>query len=277
MRRQRKDNLTSTIITSLRTRRASRPAEKVAVETGQLRVASYNVHKCVGTDGRFDPERILKVIGEIDPDVIALQEADTRFGERTGLLDLKRLQVETGLTAVPITGLARAHGWHGNALFVRRAIIRDIHQMNLPGIEPRGALVTEVELETGSALRFIAAHFGLLRWARLRQVDAIAALMRNGPDIATVLMGDFNEWRLGERSALSALQADFGPLPQPVPSFPSRLPMLSLDRILGNRQGLVQGLAVHDSALSRIASDHLPLTGIVNLDRAGGNGPVANG
>ncbi len=55
-----------------------------------ISVASYNVHKCVGTDGVFDPNRILEVVLELDADIIALQEADQRFGSRKGLLDLQR-------------------------------------------------------------------------------------------------------------------------------------------------------------------------------------------
>ena len=51
-----------------------------------LRFASYNIHKAVGLDGRRDPERILTVLKEVDADVIALQEADRRFGRREGKL-----------------------------------------------------------------------------------------------------------------------------------------------------------------------------------------------
>ncbi len=104
-------------------------------------VASYNVHKCVGVDGRFDPERTGRVIREINADVIALQEADRRFGERDGLLDLARLEREAGLALVPVSGRAKAHGWHGNVVLFRRGSVRDVHQIRLPGLEPRGAIV----------------------------------------------------------------------------------------------------------------------------------------
>src|SRR5262249_45354562 len=137
-----------------------------------LLIASYNVHKCVGMDMRFDPERTAAVIGEIDADVIALQEADSRFGERTGLLDLGRLEHESGLIPVPVSGNASCHGWHGNLLLFRAGTVRDVHQISLPGVEPRGALVVDVDLTLGP-LRIVATHLGLLRRSRGKQAEAI--------------------------------------------------------------------------------------------------------
>jgi endonuclease/exonuclease/phosphatase family metal-dependent hydrolase len=47
----------------------------------RIRVASYNIHKCRGLDRRTDPERIAKIIAELDADVVALQEIlDVRDG-----------------------------------------------------------------------------------------------------------------------------------------------------------------------------------------------------
>lgn len=230
-----------------------------------LLVASYNVHKCVGVDGRFDPERTGRVIREINADVIALQEADRRFGDRNGLLDLARLEREAGLALVPVTGMAKAHGWHGNVVLFRRGSVRDVHQITLPGLEPRGAIVTEIELESGGAIRIVAAHFGLLRRSRTHQARIIHEIMNARDEIPTLLMGDLNEWRLNDRSALSTLDTAFGPLPAAVPSFPSRLPLLALDRIIANRNDILSPVAVHDTPLARMASDHLPIKAVVNL------------
>ena len=58
--------------------------------------ASYNIHKCVGVDRRFDPGRVAAVIAEVGADVIALQEADRRFGDRAGLLDLAAIERAPG-------------------------------------------------------------------------------------------------------------------------------------------------------------------------------------
>lgn len=228
-------------------------------------VASYNVHKCVGIDGKFDPARTVQVIREIDADVIALQEADRRFGDRSGLLDLARLEHEAGLSLVPVSGRARAHGWHGNVLLFRRGIVRDVHQIKLPGLEPRGAIVAEIVLNPGNPIRIIAAHFGLLRHSRTRQARAISDIMNANDNTPTLLMGDLNEWRLNGRSALSALDMTFGPFPRAIPSFPSRLPLLALDRIIANRRGILSSVTVHDTPVARIASDHLPIKAFVDL------------
>jgi endonuclease/exonuclease/phosphatase family metal-dependent hydrolase len=262
-------SLSANIVESIRTRRKRKNggshAEHRARPEGTL-IASYNVHKCVGADRRFDPERTLRVIHEIDADIMALQEADSRFGERTGLLDLPRLERETGLTPVPISGTSKAHGWHGNVVLFKQGTIRDVHQINLPGLEPRGALVAEIELSRGGVLRIIAAHFGLLRRSRAQQARMIVDLMSSRDETPTILLGDFNEWRLGNRSSLNTFHSAFGQQPPAVPSFPATLPILALDRIMANRGGLISTVAVHDTPLARIASDHLPIKTTLTLD-----------
>jgi endonuclease/exonuclease/phosphatase family metal-dependent hydrolase len=249
---------------------AAHPAPDLAVDDPRRKgvlVASYNVHKCVGADGKFDPQRTAQVIMEIDADVIALQEADRRFGDRDGLLDLVRLEHLAGLTQVPVSGRAKAHGWHGNVLLFRRGMVRDVHQITLPGLEPRGAIVTEIDLEAGITIRVIAAHFGLLRHSRTRQARIISGIMNASDGTPTLLMGDLNEWRLNGRSALSILDTAFGPIPSAVPSFPSRLPLLALDRIIASRSDILSPVTVHSTPLARVASDHLPIKAFVDLAR----------
>ncbi len=265
--RKKKESLRANILESLKNRKKShhKPAGKPDRPEGTL-IASYNVHKCVGADRRFDPERTSRVIHEIDADVIGLQEADTRFGERTGILDLRRLERETGLIPVPVAGVSKAHGWHGNVVLFKQGTVRDIHQISLPGLEPRGALIAELELARGGSLRIIAAHLGLLHRSRAQQTRLIVDLMNDGSETPTILLGDLNEWRLGDRSSLSTFQNAFGPLPPAVPSFPSTLPLLALDRIMANRRGMISAVQVHDSPLARIASDHLPIKAVVSLE-----------
>ncbi len=264
--RQKRQTLPANIIASIRARK-NRSVEAYVQDARPegMVIASYNVHKCVGVDGKFDPSRISHVIREIGADVIALQEADTRFGERRGLLDLAWMERETGLLPVPVSGVAKAHGWHGNVIFFREGLVRDVHQMKLPGLEPRGALMTELEFKDGSNLRVIAAHLGLLNRSRQQQARMILDILRARDEKSTVLMGDLNEWRLGDRSSLNTLATVFG-LPAAVPSFPSRLPVLALDRIMANRPGLIEKVMTHDSPLARLASDHLPIKAFLNVD-----------
>ncbi|WP_249120063.1 endonuclease/exonuclease/phosphatase family protein [Plastoroseomonas hellenica] len=248
-------------------RKGMSPAMRVVGKAEGLVAASYNVHKCIGVDKRFDPGRVAAVIAELDADVLALQEADRRFGRRTGLLDLGTVERRAGLHLVPVSSTPGGHGWRGNALLVRGAHATHVRRLTLPGAEPRGALIVELSFATGP-LRVVAAHLGLLRRHRILQAAAILTAIAEGEAMPTLLLGDLNEWRTGTGSSLSVLEPLFGPFGQPLPSFPSRLPFLALDQILGHPRGLVSQLEVHDSALARVASDHLPLRARIDLAAA---------
>lgn len=227
-------------------------------------VGSYNVHKCVGLDRRFDPLRIAAVVDELKADVVALQEVDRRFGRRYGLLDAETLRRDSGLHLVHVSDLPDGHGWHGNALLVRDGEVTRLRRLTLPGAEPRGAIITELALPAGR-LRVVAAHFGLLRRCRMRQSAMILDEIAAGESMPTLLVGDLNEWRPGRRSSLRPLDVLFGPLQASPPSFPAPLPLVSLDRVLGWPQGVLRQVQVHRSPLSRIASDHLPLRAVIDL------------
>jgi endonuclease/exonuclease/phosphatase family metal-dependent hydrolase len=229
-----------------------------------IRVATYNIHKCVGTDRRRDPARIIDVLAEIDADIVALQEADLRFGDREGLLDLGILSSKLGLVPVQVSGAGKNHGWHGNVVLVREASVLDTHQLKLPGVEPRGALVVDMEAK-GIPLRVIATHFGLLRRSRAQQVASVLQSAQQAGDRTVLLMGDLNEWRIDRRSALAGLEPIFGSFEFFAPSFPSRYPLLALDRILCSPRKRLTNIEVHTSNLARLASDHLPIKADVTM------------
>jgi endonuclease/exonuclease/phosphatase family metal-dependent hydrolase len=259
--------LAASILTAIRNRPGHRPLSANR-GPGDTVIASYNVHKCIGVDKKFDPERTQRVIAEIDADVIALQEADKRFGRRSGLLDLTWLERESGLVPAPINAMSpTGHGWHGNLILLRKGTVRRVRQLNLPGVEPRGALVADIDFAIGE-LRIIAAHLGLLRRSREQQAEAIIAAFAAEEIRPTLLIGDLNEWRVGKRSSLASLKPIFDPSAGAVPSFPSRFPVLALDRVLGHPHHLVTALEVHDSPLARVASDHLPIKAHIDLQSA---------
>ncbi len=232
-----------------------------------MKVASYNIHKCRGVDGVTRPDRIIEVIRELGADVVALQEVDRRFGRRGGLLDPAAIERETGMRFLVQSDVAHRHGWHGNALLVRgHPISYRRSRLKLPGGEPRGAIVAELNLGDGE-FRVIAAHLGLLRRSRVDQVSALLSAFHGLPAMPTILLGDLNEWRRRGRSALRGLEPTFGVAPT-ILSFPSPRPTFPLDRILGWPAGLIGDLAVHNTRLARQASDHLPLTARANLKSA---------
>jgi endonuclease/exonuclease/phosphatase family metal-dependent hydrolase len=227
-------------------------------------VASWNIHKCIGVDGAFDPDRTMAVIAELDADLLALQEVDKRFGSRSGLLDMRRLHDECGLVPIPLRPTGKGHGWHGNLVLCREGLVRSARQIALPGMEARGALIADLEMNAGP-LRLIAAHLGLLRHSRARQVQAILEAISNESEIPTLLAGDLNEWRLGPRSSLLGLSQAFVVSAPPMPTFPADYPVLALDRLMANHRGMMVHATVHRSPLSRLASDHLPLKAWVKL------------
>jgi predicted phosphate transport protein (TIGR00153 family) len=192
-------------------------------------------------------------------------EVVSQILQRAGLLDLAALAKATGLVPVPVSNTHRGHGWHGNLVLVREGAVRRLRQIALPGLEPRGALVADLDLAMGP-VRVVAAHLGLLRHSRLLQVEMLLAHAGDGADRPVVLMGDMNEWRRQGRSALSRFAPGFGPIGRGVPSFPSYFPVLALDRVLVQPEKLVERIEAHDTPLSRLASDHLPVKALIRLD-----------
>ncbi len=238
-------------------------------------VASYNIHKAVGTDMRRDPARVIAVIAELGADIVALQEVDRRTGTRRCVLDLHELVAVTGLTPVahPARLGAAALGWHGNLLLLRDGVVEQARVIPLPGLEPRGAIIADIRLK-GAPLRVVAAHLGLLRDSRRAQAQILAQHVgAAGDGRPTLVMGDFNEWRLGAACGLMPLRRALRSVKRSArtsASFPARMPVLPLDRIMTCPRAGLDGLAAHDSALARRASDHLPLRAVLRLPRAPG-------
>ena len=238
----------------------------------ELTVSSYNIHKGVGTDMRRDPARTVQVIAELGADIVALQEVDRRFGDRRGVLDPDFLRETTGLEPVALTDRlgARAHGWHGNLLLLRGAEVEEARAVTLPGLEPRGAIIADIRMG-GQPLRIIAAHLGLLHQSRLLQARFLSQEIEGGDGRPTLVMGDFNEWRLGAGCSLMPLRRELRAVKRSaatIASFPAQMPVLPLDRIIGCRRAQIEGLRSHDSALARKASDHLPITAELRLAQA---------
>ena len=229
----------------------------------QLTFASYNIHKGVGLDRRRDPERILSVLHEIDADIIALQEADRRIGERASVLPRADID-DTRWRVIEVARRPRSIGWHGNSLLVRRGIdIVSGEALDLPTIEPRGAACGEIVVE-GHSLRVIGTHLDL---SGLRRRDQIRSLLgfcnaceRNLP---TVIMGDFNQW--GRQTGAMREFAQGWHIVTPGRSYPSRQPVATLDRIVASTHWNVVSSDVHHTALSTVASDHLPVKAVLSL------------
>lgn len=229
-----------------------------------LIIASYNIHKGVGSDGRCQPQRILDVLDEIGADVALLQEADTRFGVRTSIFPSELLNAR-GWMAAPLAPQPRAIGWHGNAVLMRgRVRLAHCAPITLPALEPRGAVLADVT-DGNKMLRLVGAHLDLSGFWRARQTRAMVAAVARAPgNPPELVMGDFNEWR-GLGAALAELARPWREI-RLGPSFPARLPIGRLDRAFANPALNVADAGVHGTALARTASDHLPIWVRIDVD-----------
>ena len=226
-----------------------------------MRVATYNIHGCVGLDRRRKPDRIAEVLTSLEADIIGLQEVEGRRS-RSKIDQAQHLAAEVGVKLVEGPLLLEGNGGYGNALLTRYPVLgveRRVFQR--PGSQTRGLIDARLEIPWLGALRVIVTHLEV-RDHRIRstQLREIKHLIDDGKPGPTVLLGDLNEW-WNRRLALRSLDRTLHFLHSPA-TFPARLPLLRLDRIA------VRGLRSTDhdnrarrieNRLTRLASDHLPL------------------
>jgi endonuclease/exonuclease/phosphatase family metal-dependent hydrolase len=227
-----------------------------------ITIASYNIRKGIGTDRRRRPDRILDVLHEVRADIVALQEADRRFGSRQSVLPAELIR-QGEYHAVPFEIRPGGIGWHGNAILIRNAVeITDFTPLHLPMLEPRGAVLAELHVG-GKELRVIGMHLDLSGLWRRRQVRAIIEQVgRRRRKMPTVMMGDLNEWSLyGGCIRDFAIDHHVAPTGR---SYHSRRPVGCLDRIILTPDLHLVACGVHMSERARIASDHLPIWARVN-------------
>ena len=220
--------------------------------------ATYNIHRCIGRDGRQDPDRIVEVIRETDAVIVGLQEVESIYHSEPRRHQLEYIGQATGLQVIPGPVVLRADSDYGNSLLTNAQVI-DIrrHDISVPGREARGALDVNLKLHD-SVVRVIVTHLGLSSAERRFQARQLLHQLISQPHIPTLLMGDFNEWFRCSR-VLRWLAGHFG-APSMRPTFPARFPLFALDRIMLRPTQILKRLHVHYSPMARIASDHLPLT-----------------
>lgn len=223
-----------------------------------ITVASYNMRKAIGTDRRRSPRRILEVLHEIDADVVALQEADRRFGAKLSAIPLEMIAHDSPYKPVDFDIRPGGIGWHGNAILVRKsAEILSWRPLELPVLEPRGAVMAEVRLR-GMALRVVGMHLDLSGLWRRRQARAVIGHVEGcRQQMPTVLMGDLNEWTL-HGGCLRDFMTRYRLAPTGR-SYHSRRPLAALDRIMVSTDLRVVASGCHRSAKAERASDHLPI------------------
>jgi endonuclease/exonuclease/phosphatase family metal-dependent hydrolase len=241
-----------------------------------LRVMTYNVHSCIGMDGKMDIQRIARVIARARPDVVALQELDVGRERSFGMDQAHQIAhyLEMEFHFHPAIHLEEER--YGDAILTRLPY-RLIKTGALPGLrekpelEPRGALWVAVEFN-GREVQVINTHLGLNSRERLAQVRALLGDEWLGHERCrgpVIVCGDFNAlpsspaYRLvcGQLSDVQGLLQGH----RPKGTFISRFPKVRIDHIFVSEGLKVTGIETYQSQLARTASDHLPLLAEIGI------------
>ncbi|MBC8009389.1 MAG: endonuclease/exonuclease/phosphatase family protein, partial [Burkholderiales bacterium] len=260
-------------------RRRTRP------KPAHLRVVTYNVHYCKGLDGRFAPDRIARVLRDLDPDIIALQELDCGRPRSRGDDQLAFLAAELGLHQLFAPSIVDGEELYGHGLLSTRPI-RLVRQARLPTggvpvIEPRDGLHAAIEIN-GREISLVTTHLGLAYAERAAQIDCLLDADFLGgiaPDRPALFLGDLNLAPGGK--LYRRLVANWGPVNGhavfrdvqahapghiAVKTFPSFLPVRALDHIFATPHFRILSVSSPANLLTRRASDHLPLVAELELD-----------
>ncbi len=236
-----------------------------------MRIATYNIHKSRGLDGRTRVERIARVLEKIDADIIALQEVVSREGE--SIEDHQASYLANRLGRFYAIGETRKYrgGIYGNVTLSRWDFERvQPIDLTVSGRERRGALRTDIRVHQ-RLLHVFNLHLGTAQRERRRQAvrlmdkDLLRAVDIAGP---RVVLGDFNDWTHGLVTRTLHAELHFSDLAVSLPrkrNYPAILPLLHLDHIYYDHHFKLQEGGFERDRLSLVASDHLPLVAELSL------------
>jgi endonuclease/exonuclease/phosphatase family metal-dependent hydrolase len=231
-----------------------------------FRVVTYNVHKCCGLDRRVRPARIIEILREIDADIIALQEIFSASGSSHVPDQAREIAHALGYELC-FGENRRLNGiGYGNAILSRFAVLYSHnYDISWRWRERRGCLRADISLGEGFILHVFNAHFGTGYVERRHQARRlISAEILNNAELngARILLGDFNEWKRGLASFLLATHLQSADIRYHLGrprTYPGILPLVHLDHIYYDSSLKLEGLRLHRTRASLIASDHLPI------------------
>lgn len=241
----------------------------VVPSTGQvaLRIATYNIHRCRGLDGRTRPDRIVNVLRAVDADVIALQEV-VGPGPRGGG-HAEEIGAALGMGWV-MAAARQLRGHHfGNAVLSRHPIVNHLeHDLSWKTCEARRLQRVDVSAD-GCTLHVYNVHFGTAILERRHQARRLSAIVSDhhvaGPKI---VLGDFNEWMRGLATSLLSEKLNSVDLRSYLKrrrTYPGFFPLLHLDHIYYAGRVQVESIELPRTRLALVASDHLPLVANVTI------------
>lgn len=226
---------------------------------GAVRIMTWNIHGALGRNPRFDLTRVVDLIRAWNPDIVALQEVDSRRAFTGGVNPFEFLPGAVGIYGIGAKSLTTADGDYGQMLISRWPMARhEVRDISFGEREPRRAIRAEVTTPFGP-LTVVATHLGLSIRERRSQARALIELSAGaGP---AVVVGDFNDW-FWPGSVRSVLMRELSGRTR-YRTFPAAFPMLRLDRIYCRPRASLIGSFVDRQA--RSISDHLPVIGDLRL------------
>jgi endonuclease/exonuclease/phosphatase family metal-dependent hydrolase len=237
-----------------------------------LRIVTYNAHKCRGLDRRVRPERISAVLGELDADVVALQEVLSVEGRERERDQARFIAGELGMDYRIGENRRLGGGAYGNVILSRLPIqATRNHDITWRGRERRGCLRADLLVGESVLLHVFNVHLGTAFIERRHQARRLMSPeILNNAELrgARLVVGDFNEWTRGLASRLLASHfesADIRHHLRRARTYPGVLPLLHLDHIYYDRALELKCLTLHKSRTALIASDHLPLVADFHL------------
>lgn len=221
-----------------------------------MRILSYNIHGCIGRDGREDPDRTLEVIRQVDADIVGLQELHSDDAlDRDFLRKLEHLPYRSVIYGKT---MRKPTADYGNVLLLREPP-QAINRIELPHNrgEPRGAIIADT-IQQGQPLRIINTHLDIRADERKQQTHKLSRLLASPRDERNcILLGDLNEW-LPKRAHFRQLRAQCDTL-STLKTFPIKPALFALDRIALRGRAHNCHFRTDNSKLAQIASDHRPL------------------
>ena len=158
-----------------------------------IRVMTWNIHGALGHNPRFDLVRVVELIRQWAPDIVALQEVDSRRPLDNGDDPFVVLQDALGKHGIRAESITTADGAYGQMLISCCPLRHhDVLDISRPEREPRRAIRAEIETPAG-LVRVVATHLGLSIRERRGQARQLLELV-GSPDMTTIVAGDFNDW-----------------------------------------------------------------------------------
>jgi endonuclease/exonuclease/phosphatase family metal-dependent hydrolase len=245
---------------------------RVECKEERFRVVTYNIHKCRGLDRRVRPARIAEVLGELNADIIALQEVLTVDGKTPEDNQARFIGDQLGLDYRLGENRKMNGGAYGNVILSRLPFVSTYnYDLSHGDREPRGCLRADLKLRQNRMLHVYNVHLGtsyLERRHQARRLFDTRILRNSGLTGPRIILGDFNEWIRELASRL--LSEHFGSVDVRSyhgwsRTYPGVFPFLRLDRIYFDTSLVLEGATLHRSRMALIASDHSPIVADFHL------------